>query len=127
MPRTCHECNQPLDKIEMQGQIVDRCPKCNGTFFDKGELESIVHLVKLYRSLKIDEEEIDSVSELEHKRIVRCPEDDAEMQPRDIMGLTVDLCPECQGIWLDHGEIAALKLAENHIRQNLNLYIRLGE
>lgn len=127
MPRTCYECDESLQKIELQGQTVDRCPKCEGIFFDAGELESIIHLVKLYQGLKLDEEEIDSVPEVEHKRIVHCPEDNAEMQPHDIMGLTIDRCPQCKGVWLDRGEIAALKLAENHIRQNLNLYIRLGE
>lgn len=125
--RECFACNVNLQQLDMQGQIVDRCPECQGTFFDKGELESVLHLVKLFQKVIIDEEDIDSVPELEHKRIVVCPEDKSEMSPRDVMGLTIDVCPECEGIWLDRGEIAALKLAENHIRQNLSLYIRLGE
>lgn len=127
MSRICHACNQQLKIETMQGQQVDRCPECEGIFFDKGELGSIVHLVKLYQGLKLEEEDIDSVPIAEHRRIVLCPEDGTAMDPKDIMGLTIDHCRECEGIWLDSGEIAALKLAENHIRQNLHLYIRLGE
>jgi Zn-finger nucleic acid-binding protein len=125
--RECLACNRPLERIEMQGQTVDRCNGCEGIFFDQGELESVIHLVNLFQSVTIDEEDIDSVPQKEHERIVYCPEDRTEMNPKDIMGLTIDICPKCNGIWLDRGEIAILKLAENHIRQNLSLYIRLGE
>ncbi len=126
-PRTCHECNKELLKLELQGQTVDKCPACEGIFFDAGELESILNLMNLYQGLHLDEEDIDSVPEKEHHRIVKCPDESSPMDPRDVMGLTIDVCPACQGIWLDRGEIAGLKMAENHIRQNLNLYIRLGE
>jgi Zn-finger nucleic acid-binding protein len=127
MKRICHACKQQLKTELMQGQQVDRCPQCEGIFFDKGELGSIVHLIKLYQGLHLEEEDIDSVPVAEHRRIVFCPQDQSEMVPKDIMGLTIDHCPECEGIWLDSGEIATLKMSENHIRQNLNLYIRLGE
>jgi len=39
----------------------------------------------------------------------------------------VDICSECGGVWLDGGEIATLKLAENNIRQNHDLYVRLAQ
>jgi Zn-finger nucleic acid-binding protein len=42
-------------------------------------------------------------------------------------GEVVDRCPECAGVWLDDGEVAALKLAEEHIRRYIDLYIRLGQ
>ena len=127
MPRICHECQKDMLQKELMGQTIDFCPKCEGFFFDQGELEDIIHLVKLYQGLHLDEEDILSVPHAEQVRIVHCPHDKSEMQPQDIMGLTLDVCDECKGIWLDQGEIAALKMAENHIRQNLNLYIRLGE
>lgn len=126
-PRTCHDCAKILDKIEMQGQLVDKCPVCEGIFFDRGELESILHLINLYQAMQLDEEDIDSVPEAEHQRIVKCPDDGSPMVPKDVMGLVLDHCSACGGIWLDRGEIATLKMAENHIRQNLHLYIRLGE
>lgn len=125
--RNCHECNQPMQEIDLHGQKVDECSSCLGIFFDKGELEDIVHLIELYQKIPIAEADIDSVPVEEHRRIVKCPHDSIPMDPRDIAGLVIDVCPECQGIWLDAGEISALKIAENHIKQNLQLYIRLGE
>ncbi len=125
--RKCHECDLDLIEIDLHGQKVDKCQKCEGLFFDKGELESILHLVELYQTIKIDEKDIDSVPEHEHKRIVSCPEHNTPMKPLDLAGLVIDQCPECKGLWLDDGEISALKMAENHIQQNIQLYIRLGE
>ncbi len=125
--RTCHECDANLDEIDLHGQRVDKCPKCFGIFFDEGELDKIIHLIELYQGMKLEEGDIDSVPEEEHRRVVRCPEHDEPMVPMDVAGLTIDKCPVCEGIWLDNGEITALKIAENHIRQNLRLYIRLGE
>ncbi|GAB4285155.1 MAG: hypothetical protein Kow0029_31930 [Candidatus Rifleibacteriota bacterium] len=125
--RICYSCNKKLDLIRLHDQTLDICPECQGIFFDQGELESVIYLVKLFQTEKLEEEDIESVPEHEIKRIVQCPEDQTSMVPLDVMGLTIDQCPHCQGIWLDRGEIAALKLAENHIKQNLSLYIRLGE
>jgi Zn-finger nucleic acid-binding protein len=125
--RKCYECGLELEEIDFHGQKVDRCDKCEGLFFDKGELESILHLVKLFQTIKVGETDIDSVPEHEHRRIVSCPEHNIPMKPLDLAGLTIDQCPECFGLWLDNGEISALKMAENHIQQNIQLYIRLGE
>lgn len=125
--RYCYECNAQTAEIDFHGETVDRCPKCNGLFFDKGELSKIIHLAEVFQKVRIEEKDIDSVPQVEHQRIVNCPADKAEMQPMDIVGLTIDVCPDCGGVWLDDGEICSLKLAENHIKQNLQLYIRLGE
>jgi Zn-finger nucleic acid-binding protein len=116
-----------MTEVDLHGERVDKCEQCSGLFFDKGELGSIVHLIELYQKVPVSEDDIDSVPIEEHRRIVRCPDDSKPMDPKDIAGLTIDVCPECQGIWLDSGEITALKIAENHIKQNLQLYIRLGE
>ena len=124
--RKCYECNENMEEITLHGEIIDRCPKCRALFFDKGELENIIHIVELFQSLPLDENEIDDVPEIEHDRIVKCPEDGLPMTPKEIGGITIDNCEECGGIWLDHGEIAALKITENHIKNNLQLYIRLG-
>lgn len=125
--RHCYECNVQALEIDFHGEKVDQCPNCKGLFFDKGELSRIVHLAEVFYNVNIDEEDIDSVPTVEHQRIIHCPADKSEMNPMDIAGLTIDVCPDCGGIWLDDGEISALKMAENHIKQNLQLYIRLGE
>lgn len=109
----------------MAGVVVDRCTECTGVFFDAGELESVLKLISVFNKVKLDEPEL-PVSKVERERRVMCPVDGAAMAAVESGPVTFDQCPTCAGIWLDGGEIAALKLTENNIRENLNLYIRLG-
>ena len=49
------------------------------------------------------------------------------MERKDYGGITVDVSKDCTGVWLDDGELFSLKTTENHIKENLKLYIRLGQ
>ena len=40
--------------------------------------------------------------------LARCPRDGERLAQRDLHGVTIDECPECNGIWLDTGELEAL-------------------
>ncbi|TNE51541.1 MAG: hypothetical protein EP343_05435 [Deltaproteobacteria bacterium] len=125
--RSCPVCSVSLEEVQMHDETVDRCPDCNGIYFDKGELESIVGLVAMVNSVKLSEEDIDTIEPEEQERELPCPVDGVVMEKRDIGGYVIDLCPSCSGIWLDNDEITLLKLTEDHIKQNLQLYIRLGQ
>jgi len=125
--RKCPSCNRQLNEIRYHKHVVDMCPACGGAFFDKGELESIVQIVDIFQNITLSETEIDTVSVHEKERILFCPGCSVEMNPKEIAGEIIDLCPECRGVWLDKGEIIALKIAENHIKEYLNLYIRLAD
>ena len=37
----CPKCGMDLATIELHGVQVDRCPNCNGTWFDAGEIEQL--------------------------------------------------------------------------------------
>lgn len=125
--RKCPVCDVPMNEKEYSGEIVDRCPQCNGIYFDKGELEAILEIIGLFQNIKLDENEIDTIPQIERDRKLYCPDDNTLMEEQDVGGLIIDVCPKCGSIWLDDGEISALKIAESHIKKNLNLYIRLGE
>jgi uncharacterized protein len=125
--RKCPSCPEELKEIHYHKQIIDICPGCGGAFFDHGELESIVQIVDIFKNIQLAEDEIDTVSTLEKERILLCPGCSKELTPKEIAGEIIDVCPGCGGIWLDKGEIVALKIAENHIKEYLNLYIRLAE
>ena len=105
--------------------MVDRCNTCNGIYFDKGELEAILEIVRIFNTIKMNETEIDTTA-AEKDRKLKCPEDGTIMDKREIGNQIIDICSACGGIWLDDKEIVALKIAENHIKNNINLYIRLG-
>lgn len=124
--RDCPICKKPLFEENLKDQLIDRCPDCMGIYFDKGELDSILRIVRYYNEVKLDEEDLDMISQPERERRIICPADKIEMEKCQMGDLVFDRCPECEGIWLDGGEISALKLLENHIKANLNLYIRLG-
>lgn len=38
----CPKCGMDLTTIEFQGISVDKCPNCNGTWFDAGEVEQLL-------------------------------------------------------------------------------------
>ena len=125
--RNCPTCQIPLDCRQMAGEEIDICSQCGGTFFDDGELESLVGLFLLYEKVRLDEPEIDSVPTTEKIRQVACPSDGSPMTSEEISGLIIDRCPQCDGIWLDSGELVALQLAQRNIKENIDLYIRLGQ
>ncbi len=127
MARTCPACAAELLPSRLHGQEVDRCPDCRGVYFDAGELEAVVDLVRLFDDVELLEPEIDSANEREPSRDLSCPADGTAMEKLEVGGEVVDRCPECAGVWLDDGEVAALKLAEEHIRRYIDLYIRLGQ
>jgi uncharacterized protein len=40
---------------------------------------------------------------------MRCPKDGSQLTERDMNGVKVDVCTSCSGIWLDAGELEALR------------------
>lgn len=43
-----------------------------------------------------------------HAAGIKCPRDGAELDERMFESVRVDVCPTCQGIWLDPGELEQL-------------------
>jgi len=39
---------------------------------------------------------------------MNCPVCDAKLRAVDRMGIEIDICPDCKGVWLDRGEIEKL-------------------
>ncbi|MFO7949827.1 MAG: zf-TFIIB domain-containing protein [Candidatus Fermentibacteraceae bacterium] len=124
MSRTCPRCGVPLRPEELHRESVDRCPECQGMFFDAGELAHISRLTAILNRIELGEPEIDCPER--ERPPITCPADGTGMEVRRAAGVEVDRCPSCGGYWLDGGELAELYLVEQHIRANLSLYLRLG-
>ena len=124
--RKCPKCNTTMAFTNLLSEKVERCSQCNGTFFDKGELGSIINLIQIYREVEFDEPDIQTLEEVERSSYT-CPSDGFEMVRKDYPSAVLDECSNCGGLWLDDGEIASLAKTEAHIKNNLKLYIRLGE
>jgi hypothetical protein len=77
-------------------------------FFARTELE---------RLKKIEEEKQKNIQQQERTRLqelhyMRCPKCGMELIEIDYKGITVDRCSECDGVWLDAGELATVSKLE---------------
>jgi hypothetical protein len=64
-----------------------------------------------------------AAKEAEQKRrlshYMKCPKCGADLVVEDFRAIEVDRCPECNGVWLDAGEIEALTRAEKGTTSDL--------
>ena len=113
----------PRDGAKLEAKIyeanieVDACPRCDGMFLDKGELEQIQKATE-HDYEKALGERADSLKEMfgaanqELAGPAKCPRCGTEMDMRPYgygSQILIDVCPEDCGIWLDAGEIQALE------------------
>jgi len=54
---------------------------------------------------KMLEDERNSLKELHY---MRCPKCGMQLVEIDYKGIKIDKCTECNGVWLDHGELEAI-------------------
>jgi len=49
---------------------------------------------------------------LKQLHFMHCPKCGAKLEPLTYLKVTIDRCPDCQGVWLDHGEGREILAAE---------------
>ncbi len=114
----------PCDNAALESQVyegdvkVDVCPSCQGMWLDKGELEQIEEIQERDYSeeLKRLPDLIGSAYEMARQKmlpVICCPKCGAEMSNHEYAycsQIMIDVCPKCEGIWLNKGEIEALEI-----------------
>ena len=104
----CPKCdNRQLAAATVRGIEVDRCPHCDGIWFDVKELGALLatHPQDLKPLAKGD---TDAATDA---RAGLCPRDQSRMirvfsaRQRTVV---LESCPTCRGLWLDGGELAEL-------------------
>lgn len=102
----CPQCETAMIVLELDGIEIDHCFNCGGVWLDAGELEK---LMKDYTATVWLTELVPV--EASPERRLKCPICEKEME-KSVWALeepvTVDCCPEGDGIWLDNGELAAI-------------------
>ena len=102
----CHKCWVEMNKEEIDAFgpniIIDVCPKCQGIWLDKGELQKILKDRKLADYLT---KHVGTKS----KSPMVCPRCGMTMDLENAEDVEVDVCLSCGGVWLDAGELEALK------------------
>lgn len=87
-----------------QGLEVDSCPECFGIWFDREELRQFLShpdwVEKVLPDLPTPDRFLRPASQAR-----LCPGCRQEMKESQLGEILVDVCPRCQGIWLDQGEL----------------------
>jgi Zn-finger nucleic acid-binding protein len=88
---------------------IDYCNDCGGIWLDKGEMDRLEKTIEptFFEIRKIP-------GPGEQKKSLQCPFCDhpvtlLKAQHRRDDHVIIDYCPECKGIWLDTGEIEAIR------------------
>jgi hypothetical protein len=73
--------------------------------------------IEFERRKKLEEEKHRKLKEEDKKRLkglhyMRCPKCGMELIEIDYKGIKVDKCSECEGVWLDAGELEAISRLE---------------
>lgn len=109
----CPACDRELVPVELDNIVVDTCKGgCGGLWFDRFELDKVdePHEESGIPLLDIDRDPSIGVDH-ESRRI--CPKCDGAILMRHFFDVKrqveVDECPACAGMWLDTGELAAIR------------------
>ncbi len=113
----CPVCNEDMIVVEYKGIELDYCTRCQGVWFDSGELRLLV------RSLGFESgappfEGISSQPEPKHgEKHRRCPICRKKMRKLTFGNqpeIIIDACQRGDGLWFDGGELAQMlqKLAQ---------------
>ena len=117
MKRDCPRCFSELKPEKLSKGIwnieIDRCGSCSGIYLDKGELMTLTGNRPLHH-LTTKHLGIDSGSEL------LCPSCGSVMDDEHPGGVEIDVCLQCNGVWLDKKELDLLKELDSSILKALS-------
>ena len=115
----CPVDNTPLNEIEYERAVkVDQCNICHGMWMDQWELKAIqTNKGKNYEAELAKMPDLVNQSYLQalekDRPLLNCPKCSTQMDRREhgyCSQFMIDVCHDCQGIWLDNGEIQALEV-----------------
>ncbi|MFC2061832.1 zf-TFIIB domain-containing protein [Elusimicrobiota bacterium] len=100
----CPACKVNLKNHILEGKIYHKCPGCEGFWFDKNELAQL----KQERDwFKIDSKHNDVSASITESNL-SCPRDKEALQAIEYgheTDILINVCPKCEGLWLDAGEV----------------------
>lgn len=110
----CPKCSQQMQKFNYAintGIMIDRCPKKDGLWFDKGELEKIQIVMEEH------DNSIGRMGIIPQRDVLLgikdCPRCHKELREIEYEGDKIDICNICGGVWCDSDELyQILKIRE---------------
>lgn len=121
MARPCPLCeNEPLRPLRVSTVEIDTCPRCHGLWFDRGELERFPDRPPARSFLAMKGQTFsrcrrghpvgraEAVCPTCRSEPLRCPACTGRLRRVVTSASPVDVCPSCEGVWLDAGAFEAL-------------------
>ena len=105
--KNCPKCNDPMFVMEYDRVELDICDECGGVWLDAGELELILG----EDGRGAEEAELGDARRAKGEDLLDCPVCMAKLN-KGTYGTTdivVDRCPYNDGIFLDQGELEAIR------------------
>jgi len=108
----CPRDGTELAKVSIIGLELDKCHKCDGIWFDRGELEKVSHakvqdveelLEKKYGDPTYAEGDVHA-----YMRCPRCGDRLLKQHYTYLNPVSVDACHKCYGFWVDDTELDAI-------------------
>ena len=122
----CPRCQVALATKNYEADVaVDACPKCGGMWLERGELDRIGETVQHdYSDMLVQPDyTADDSYEVARQKArpdIRCPKCGKEMSKGECRYgslVLADVCAACGGMWLDRGEVQALEVFFERMRQ----------
>ncbi len=106
----CPRCATELQEKNLGGfkpVVVDNCPRCQGMWLDKGELDSLEGSV--WVNIEEEVEFLPPDTEHGHVTCPNCGTACEPLSPKDLPECIIDRCPSCEGFWLDKDALDELR------------------
>lgn len=104
----CHEKMRILYISRPDGHIViDQCERCEGYWFDGLELEKVITEEMVTEYFPLDPSNVNEAQ-------FNCPRCQGKMETKLLFDVRVDKCLDCDGIWLDRGELREIQFRYMH-------------
>lgn len=103
----CPTCQELMRKVNFGDIELDECRFCDGLWLDRDEPEALSAFDVIGKHMLqpiVFDDSRKTVPEGER----RCPRCEVVMQTVSHRDVTVDVCPECRGMWLDRWELQGL-------------------
>lgn len=103
----CPVCLEPIEPLTLFDVEIDACKFCGGVWLDAGELASYIQKGNVPKRILADYCLDTSRMQIQEGRR-QCPRCKDVMKVVPHMGVNVEVCERCKGLWFDRGEIGAI-------------------
>ncbi|MBI3928748.1 MAG: zf-TFIIB domain-containing protein [Armatimonadetes bacterium] len=97
---SCPACSESMSVVDINGLEIDECRHCDGMWLDRGEPERLSFLDVVRKGL-LQPTGFDDTRRVVPRAERGCPRCGSIFDHYRIRGITVDVCPDCRGLWLE--------------------------